>query len=266
MDGFDGRTLMSGQKNSAGFTLVELIAVVVILSIVAVMGTQFVVSSTVNYETTRTRALLVNTGRQSLEQMSRQLRIALPYSAVTSAAGQCIKFMPIAAGGNYLADETTGSELGGAVIPVSPHAIEYGTASWVSIGALASNEIYSSSPASLAALASRTPSSLTLTAPKSWPRKSINRRFYLLNNPQAFCLIGNELRFYENQSVTTTAVDLTANFALMAENVVAIAAGPPFVLSGASEHRNALVQINLGFRSGSEQVDFGQQVMIRNVP
>ncbi|MGV8836048.1 type II secretion system protein, partial [Cellvibrio sp.] len=55
---------------SAGFTLIELIAVIVLLSILATIGTGFVVKATESYQRTETRALLVNTARQALERMT----------------------------------------------------------------------------------------------------------------------------------------------------------------------------------------------------
>ena len=64
--------------HSSGFTLIELIAVMVILSILASIGTGFVVKSTEAYQRTQSRAWVVNTSRQALERMTRQLRIALP--------------------------------------------------------------------------------------------------------------------------------------------------------------------------------------------
>ena len=259
---------MRDVNEQQGFTLIELITVVVILSIVAVIGSQFVVSSTQNYETTRTRALLVNTGRQAVEQMTRQLRIALPYSLVTSAGDQCIKFMPIAAGGNYLTPvpDTANGAAANANIAVSPFDVEYGAAQWVSIGALSSAELYATNPVSLAPLTGTGANSLTLSAAKQWQRNSINRRFYVLNNPQAFCLVGTQLRFYPNQSTANTNIDLSEDYELMAENVFAIDSRAPFALSAGSENRNALVTINLAFANGPERVDLTQEVMIRNVP
>src|SRR6187431_2626926 len=84
-----------------GFTLIELITVIVILSILASIGTGFVVKASESYQRTQTRALLVNTARQALERMTRQLRIALPYSVRITNNGNCAEFMPIAAGGHY---------------------------------------------------------------------------------------------------------------------------------------------------------------------
>jgi MSHA biogenesis protein MshO len=208
--------------------------------------------------------LLVNTGRQALEQMTRQLRSALPYSVLVTNGGNCLKFLPIAGGGNYLnsvPDNANGAG-GSPTIAVSPHAEELGNSAWVSIGALAATEIYGPG-SSTAGLAARSSTNLTLSSSKSWQRNSINRRFYLLGNPQAFCIVGTQLRFYPDQSMVTTAVDLGGDSHLMANNVNAPA---PFSLTQGMENRNTIVQINIAFASGGESVDFQQQVMIRNVP
>lgn len=251
-------------KSSAGFSLIELIVVIVILSILAVIGSQFVVSSTRNYETTRTRALLANTSRQALERMTRQLRGALPYSVIVTNSDTCVKFMPIAGGGIYLSavPDTANGAPAAAVINVSNHQEEFGSARWVSIGALAAGEIYGPG-VSAQGLAARSTSSITLTAAKVWQRNSINRRFYLLDNPQAFCVVGTQLRFYSNAGMSLTGVDQSGAFDVMANNVVA---NSPFSLTQGSENRNTIVQISLAFASGGESMEFQQQVMIRNVP
>lgn len=251
-------------KHLAGFSLIELVVVIVILSLLAVIGSEFVVSSTQSYQQTRTRALLANTGRQALERMSRQLRGALPYSVRLTNNGMCVEFMPIAGGGNYLStlpDSANGAPAS-ATIAVSPHSEEFGTALWVSIGALASGEIYGPG-VSAQGLSARSANSLTLSGTKTWQRNSINRRFYLLDNPQAFCVVGTQLRFYPNQNMASASVDLGSSFHLLANSVNAPA---PFSLTQGSENRNTIVQMNIAFESGGETLGFQQQVMIRNVP
>lgn len=252
-----------GFEYSKGFSLIELIVVIVILSILAVFGAQFVVSTTQNYEQTRTRALLVNTGRQALERMSRQLRGALPYSVIATNGDTCIKFMPIAGGGIYLTPvpDAANGAAASASIGVANHLEEFGSAQWVSIGALAANEIYGSGD-SLQSLASRSNVVLTLSGAKQWLRNSINRRFYLLDNPHAFCVVGSQLHFYPNAGMALGSVDQSGTFDLMANNVSA----GSFNLTAGSENRNTIVLIDLDFTSGGETVNFQQQVMIRNVP
>lgn len=257
-----------GARNThRGFSLIELIVVIVILAILATIGAQFVVTTTQTYEQTRTRALLVNTARQALERMTRQLRGALPYSVRLTNGDTCIEFMPISGGGNYLTPVPDQSNLApaSASISVSPHGEDFGNAQWVSIGALSASEIYGPGISSHE-LAARTANTLTLASSKRWQRNSINRRFYLLDNPQAFCVVGNELRFYEGQSIASGNVDLSNDFGLLANNVNPPATASFFSLTQGSEDRNTIVQIGLAFVSGAESLDFQQQVMIRNVP
>jgi len=260
----------------AGFTLIEMVAVIVVLAVLAALGGQFVLKATDSYQSTRTRTQLVNTGRQAVERMSRQLRMALPYSVRVTNNGNCLEFMPIASGGIYSGSvaDTSNAAAPQSTLNVSPYAIEFGTARYASIGAMSSGELYAASPVSLAALA--TPASvstpavisnqITLGTGKTWQRNSINRRFYLLDSPQAFCIVGTELRFYQNQSLSAAAgseVDVSSSYSLMAANVTA---SSPFSLSSAAENRNTNVVFNINFVSNGQSVAFNQSVMIRNVP
>lgn len=247
---------------SSGFTLIELITVIVLLSILATIGTGFVVKTTEAYQRTQTRALLVNTSRQALERMTRQLRIALPYSVRITNSGNCLEFMPIAAGGNYFSPVPDAENLAPiiATIAASPVSIDFGAAEHVAIGAMSASEIYGVTAASREGYAG---GSITLDAPKRWLRNSINRRYYLLNNPQAFCVVGNQLQFYEGLNVADVNVDTSAANSIIARN---ISATTPFELAAGSENRNTAVIISLDFSSAGETINFTQRVLIRNVP
>jgi len=248
-----------------GFTLIEIIAVIVVLSILAALGGSFVVESTKSYQSTQTRSRLINTGRQAIERMSRQLRIALPYSVRITNGGSCLEFMPIASGGNYVGYVPDGVNGATAItsLDVSPHKIEFGAAQFVSIGAMAATELYGPTPASRATLTSSTNKKLNFTPAKGWARNSVNKRFYLLNKPQAFCVVANQLRIYSDIDATSTDVDVGAASSLLAENVNA---DTPFALTAGSENRNTIVQLNIAFTQGKESVAFNHSVMIRNVP
>jgi MSHA biogenesis protein MshO len=193
--------------------------------------------------------------------------MALPYSVRVTNNGSCLEFMPIASGGNYVTsvpDAANGAAASGS-LAVSPHSIDFGTARYLSIGAMASTELYANAPVSLAVLSSRTATSLSFPS-RSWQRNSVNQRFYLLDAPQAFCIVGTELRFYQNQSLSAVAgseVDLSSSYSLMAASVTA---SSPFSLSSAAENRNTNVIFNINFVSNGQSVAFNQSVMIRNVP
>jgi MSHA biogenesis protein MshO len=248
-----------------GFSLVELIAVIVILGVISSIGVTFVVKITQSYQQTQARTKLTMHARQSMERMSRQLRSALPYSVRITNSGQCIEFMPIASGGFYLnqVSDSKNAAAPQANITVAPHQIDFGTASYMSIGAMSAAEIYGGAGQSVAGVASRSAISISLTSAKTWLRNSINKRFYLLNSPQAFCVDSNQLKFFENQSIVVSSINTASGFSLLSTNVSAVT---PFQLTMASDNRNTEVVLQMTFTEAGQSLNFTQQVMIRNVP
>lgn len=86
-----------------GFTLVELIAVVAILGIVAAMVAVFVRVPVQGYVDATRRAELIDVADGALRRMARDLRLALPNSArVTTVGGRTyLEFLQTSGGGRY---------------------------------------------------------------------------------------------------------------------------------------------------------------------
>lgn len=249
-------------NNQAGFTLIELIAVISILSIIAVIGVSFIVTSVESYQQTQTRAQLLNQSRQAIERMSRQLRGALPYSINLSTPG-CVKFMPLASGGYYLnpVPDTANDANATDSIETATFGVDFGTAHYAVIGATTSTEIYNGdSSASLSTQLNKgfSGSDLTLASNKQWQRNSIRQRFFLVDHPQAFCVVGNELHFLQGSGLGWTP---SGTGSLMAKGV-----SGGFSLQSGTESRNAIVALALQFAANGESISLNHEVHIRNVP
>ncbi len=254
-----------------GFTLVELITVIVVLSIVAAIGSGFVVTAVDSYRDTQQRAKLVHKGRLAIEQMTRQLRMALPHSVRHSASGNCIEFMPIVGGANYLTSvPDSGNGMPGTTsIKTSTVNATATTPAYVVIGGLSSADIYAGAARADFGSIGGPPPVVNLDGNHVFIRNSINRRLFLVDDPMRFCVTGGDLYEYSGYGLDPAA-PTDANPGGTSVRIVSDVAVPDgsqaFDLSGGSEDRNTAVLINLIFQQGNTSVELNHQVLVRNVP
>lgn len=284
-------------KTQSGFTLIEVITVVVILSIVTVLGSNFVATSVESYDRAQQRSQLINRARQSIERITRQLRASLPHSLRLSndASGLCIEFMPVTGGGNYLGpdydingsvdqeelpDVDNGAVPGAAyAVITAPFDLNIGGVQHLTVGAMAATELYTaanpSSREEIGAIGATAIVSVPLNSAHRFMRNSINKRFFILDDPGRFCITGNQLFFYNDYGMPVDGLSDIANgqpggstASLLVDNIGDLTGITPFQLSTATQDRNTVVRITIPFssRDGDETVELKQSVMIRNVP
>jgi len=97
----------TSRAQQRGFTLIELIIVIVITGIIAVGSTQFIVNAVQGLEDVSRRAALANMVSISSEKIERQLRSSVVSSVrvARDASSQCVEMLPIRASAFYLKEK-----------------------------------------------------------------------------------------------------------------------------------------------------------------
>lgn len=257
-----------------GFTLVELVIVIVLLGIVATVSVRFVALSTQGAIDVSSRQQRALAGVVISEQISRQLREALPTSVRTSSDDACIEFVPIIAASNYLTLPSGGSPGSFEAVPLpngesaSGRIVVYGYGSSVynlnSPGPM-------SPPASLPASASA-PVTVTFDGSNThrFSATSPEKRFYVVSDPITFCQSGRFLYRYRNYGVESTiGADLPTSSP--DREVLAANLQPgtlQFEVTPPNFRRGAVVSFEMILEdTGSgETTAISQEVQIRNVP
>lgn len=255
-----------------GFTLVELVMVIVLLAIVATISVQFVALSTRGAIDVGSRQQRALAGVVISEQVSRALREALSPSVRTNGDESCIEWMPIRAASNYLnlPQGPSPNSFDAVGLPwgrsASGRVVVYGHGS----------DLYDltnpgpvSPPATMPA-GSPTVVSFDGGATHRFSTESPEKRFYMVGDPVALCQSGRFLFRYRNYGINTTVASglptsypgrevLAAN---LEPNSLAFEVTPPTL------QRGAVVSFRMVLEDTqtSETTAIHQEVQIRNVP
>jgi len=105
--------MISRQHSSAGFTLIEIVMVIVVIGIISGMIAIFVAKPVLGYIDAAHRAELTDSADVALRRLTRDVRLALPNSlrVMTSGGNHYIEFIMTTNGGRYR-DTTDGSTAG----------------------------------------------------------------------------------------------------------------------------------------------------------
>lgn len=253
-----------------GFTLIELITVLVLMAIIASLSTTFVVTIMDSYQETQVKTRLMSRGRVAIEQMSRLLRASVPNSIRVSSSGNCLEFLPITGAAHYLtavADTDNGAGFNSS-ITTSPLINDSGDAKHAIIGALTADEIYTSGvPSARASISSTSSTAINLTLAHQFNRNSITKRVFLADDPARLCLANGSLALLQNYGLDTAAIsdnDPGGSSSTLATGVSTSTRA--FALSDSTNDRNTAVTIVLTFSEGTNLVSMQQMIEVRNVP
>lgn len=279
---------------SSGFTLVEMVTVIVLLAIVALSITSVVRTGAQAFVDTSRRDELQQVARFAVERLSREVRNALPRSIRVDLSGTCLEFVPVEAGSSYIntvadAEYTTlsavdfGYPTGAAtdrrvvVYPVDDTEVYIeDTTVAVPPSGLATYAVkeLASVSAAVSDIQTLTFGNLASVSGHRYLNESPTQRFFIVSEPVSFCVSGNELRRHSaygwQASQPTTVADLGVGV-LVAEFISTTDGGTPFVFASGTTSRSGVVSLDFRFNDtrgsgGDEWVRMRHEVFVRNTP
>lgn len=190
----------------SGFTLVELVIVIVVMAILGGISVSFIRNSILAYVNSEAYYELADRADISLRRMSRDIRNALPNSVWVSPAGDFVQFVPIKAGGRYQEDSLDFTASGGDTFTVQGEAVDVAAGDQLviyNLGISGANAYEGDNIRPLSSTGSNL-TSLTYTG-AAFPLPSPGSRFYVVNGAAFYvCDTANRrLLMYSGYAVTS---------------------------------------------------------------
>nr|WP_295782475.1 prepilin-type N-terminal cleavage/methylation domain-containing protein [Rhodoferax sp.] len=280
---------MRSTTRQHGFTLVELIMVIIIIGVIGGMVAVFMKGPIDAYIDSGRRAALTDVADTVVRRMARDLQGALPNSIRPGPAGtNCLEFIPTKTGGRYRAtgagslDFAAGSSsfnmLGDNATPPIPadQLIALNDVIVVYNLGFAPADAYTGTnweTVNAAPTVSGTPpeTTISLSSTKVFPLESGSRRFHVVPGAErmvSYVCSGSSLRRTASAAFTSTA-SCPVGGPVIANNVNCAAASTWFNYAGNDNlQRNAVVSMGLTISdsSGTESITLQHEVHVSNTP
>lgn len=262
---------------SCGFTLIELVTVIIIVALITAGGTQFISYAAEAYLVSNLRSVAAGRGEIAAEKIARELRNALPYSARSN--NQCVEFIPVTAGSTYISLPTTTAAASFQSIPMSP--TQASASGRAAVYPVSTADLYNlsnpgpiSDTATLSAPDVSNVVTVTLASDHQFTAGSPTQRYFLISAPISFCRDASILYRYQNygfnagQLLPAALPNTVPNRQRISDSMDASVV--PFSVSAAGLQRNAIVAMDLLFSITSNQetesIRINHEVQLRNIP
>lgn len=271
-------------KNINGFSLIEMIVVIVILGVLATAISTFINFGTQVYTDSTDREQVVSSARFAVERLNREIRTAVPNSLRINAnsssgadAKQCIEFTPIVLSAIYTEKaeiDPVSNKLKIKVIAFDETLFNAGFSPNLNVGVyiLNASEFYGGSSNKIFTLLNNNISksgnewTLTLNTTETFAEESPTNRSYFFNHSVSYCVQNSQLTRHQNYSRNADSTPNSIGM-LMAENITmhnGTELMPPFWLTEATQLRNSMVLIKLAFTSNFESIVFNNEIQVHN--
>jgi MSHA biogenesis protein MshO len=258
-----------------GFTLIELITVIVIIGILASLTTKLLIYPIQSYLTLQSRNMVADTAVSAFQMMQRDIRRALPNSIRVSSNGLAIELLHTSDGGRYRAYLGTS---GGNILDFTQADTQFdvigslsaaptsGSVVVYNLNELTSNA-YAGTNIAAINIASSSATEMVLSTPTQFPMPSPQQRFFIVDLPITYScdlVAGNLLRYSGYAIPVTQSNPPVGGTAEIQANKVTNCSFS--YVSGAAS-RSGLVTIQLSFTDSYGATEtLLQQVHVDNAP
>lgn len=248
---------------SRGFTLVELIVTLVLLAILAGGVSSYLGIGARIYADAAEREQVLGQSRFVAERLIREIRNAVPGSALLGAANDCLQFLPMLYSGVYTelpfdSSANTMQVISPDLIGISPVTFDTAMQPRVLVYPRNNADVYAEAPVLLAEISSLNATEarfeLRFSSTVRFSRQSPERRFYIADQPVVYC----------------AAPDGTGNFNMLRNGVLmaqGLRSNNVFRVSEPVLNRNSVVNLFLQFgATNNPDMFFNYEVHLANVP
>lgn len=214
-------------KNRKGFTLIEMIVVILIIGILSGVIFTVLVGPMQAYVDVEKRLRLVDIADTALQRMTREIRLALPNS-IRITAGPTVEFLRTLDGGRYRSKPAGGAGAGVCGGPLAQDRLNFaltgdcfevmGTLTNAGLIDITGTCMDSSSDClvifntgqtganayagdNTANVTGATTNSVTFTGAPPFPYKSPRQRFFIVDTPVSFVCSGGQITRYDNYTI-----------------------------------------------------------------
>lgn len=261
-------------SQQAGFTLIELIVVIVIVGILAALGGRFISAPVSGYVDMARRTRLVDQADMVLQRMQRDIRHALPNSIRIAGGGTWLEMLNTVDGGRYRLYPDSGGS--GDVLEFSvpddgfdvlgqlsqtPTEDDYLVIYNISSGGSNGNA-YNSASANRATIAAGSDLSHIALNAHTFSMQSPYQRFFVVDQPVSYACEGGVLNRYEGYGINATQPTTLSDSALVTNNVASCS----FSYDPGASQRAGLVTLELSLTEEEETVTLLHQIHVVNTP
>ncbi|MGH8622705.1 MAG: prepilin-type N-terminal cleavage/methylation domain-containing protein [Burkholderiales bacterium] len=275
------RVAIRAPHGACGFTLVEMIVVIVITGIIGAVVAVFIRQPVESYVDVVRRGELSDIADTALRRITRDVRTALPNSIRITTAGNVtyLEYLQTSGGGRYrAAPDSAGA--GDALDFVAADASFDVIGTMPTLAAGNSIVVYNLSPSgstanaynggNRAAYASNTSTTITLSPAKLFPFQSPAKRFQVVEHAITYACdplpagTGVLRRYWNYGIVDPQPTPPGGSNALLATNITGCSF--TYATTNAATARTGILALDLQISKGGETVRLFQQAHVNNVP